>query len=120
MLETDPASKSSGGPIDDSSRDLGDKISDSKGGAPASVGSDSTSLTAKVHGSVVSGTTPAKATSSGKGSGVMSPSAASLTEMLGTGPGERVSGGGDSHKVATTEGSSSKPEAGSVSNSELV
>ena len=50
VLETSPASKLSGGSIDDSSRDLGDKISDSKGGAPVSVGRDSTSLTAKVHG----------------------------------------------------------------------
>ena len=102
-------SKSSGGPIDDSSCDLSDKISDSKGGAPASVGSDSVSLAAKVHESVVSETTPAKATSIEKGSGVMSPPATSLT--------------GDSHKLATTEGtaaSSSKPEAESGSNSELV
>ena len=40
----------SGGPIDDSSCDLANKISDSKDGAPASVGSDSVSLTAKMHG----------------------------------------------------------------------
>ena len=49
VLETDPASKLSGGPIDGSSSDLSGKISDSKGGAPAAVGSDSVSMASNVH-----------------------------------------------------------------------
>ena len=89
VLETDPASKLSGGSIDGSSSGLSGKISDSNGGAPASVGSDSLSLASKVHKSVVSATAPAKTTSAEKGSGVMSSPATSLTGVLGTSPGER-------------------------------
>ena len=87
------------------------------------MGSDSVSVASKVHESVVSATAPAKATSTEKGSGAMSPPATSLTGVLGASPGERESGGGDSPKMVTTEGtakSSSKPEAESSSNSELV
>ena len=95
------------------------KISDSEGGAPASVG---TSVAAKVHESVVCETAPVEATSSS--SGVTSPAATSMHEVLATSPGDSVSGvTGNSSKLATTESvvaTPSKPEVVSGANSELV
>ena len=94
-----------------------DKITDSsKGGTPLEVGSDGTSVAAKIPVSVVSKHAPDKAISAESGHGVTPPSSTGKGEVLGASPSDGV--GEASSKLDTAE--SSKPAIVPPESSELV
>ena len=94
-----------------------DKITDSsKGGTPLEVGSDGTSVAAKIPVSVVSKHAPDKAISAESGHGVIPPSSTGKGEVLGASPSDGV--GEASSKLDTAE--SSKPAIVPPESSELV